>query len=130
MNRKNLLLLEAIILSSPCMLLSMGGLPLLLFSSFRQLPEAPFEAMLVIIGVYSVAYSLIQFWILVHHTIHDSKYYFGRYFWLALPGAMLGIRGLFGGFFEVQTALIISGLILFVIAHFILLQVCKRLSST
>ncbi len=126
MNRKNLLLLEAIILSAPCMLLSMGGLPLLLFSSIRLLPEAPFEVMLVILGVYSVAYSLIQFWILVHHTIHENKYSFGRYFWLALPGAMLGIRGLFGGFFEVQTALIISGLILFVIAHFILLQVCKR----
>lgn len=130
MNRKNLLFLEAIILSAPCMLLSMGGLPLLLFSSIRQLPDAPFEAILIILGIYSVAYSLLQFWILAHHTAHDKKYYFGLYFWLALPGAIIGIKGLFGGFFELQTALLISGSILFVIAHFIFLHICKRSSPT
>ena len=129
MNRKNLLFLEATILSAPCILISMGGLPLLLFSSIRQLSEAPLEAILVILGVYSVAYSLIQFWVLTHHTAHDKKYYFGLYFWLALPGAILGVRGLFGGFFELHTALIISVSILFAIAHFIFLQIRKRPSK-
>ena len=119
------LAIEAILCGAPCIVVAIGGLPIILVAAFRTLSYNTGEAMKVFLFVLGLILALFQYGILSLRTIEQKKYRFGFTFWLAIVSASIGVWWA-GLSFGLRAVAMVIGPILVATLHFMALQLLSR----
>jgi hypothetical protein len=124
--KKKFLAIEAVLCSLPCILLVMGGLPIMLVAAFRSLSYSSGDAAWCFLFVSGVILALSQYVVLSLRTVEQKRYRFGFAFWIAAAFALCGLWWM-GRAFGLTAAATTIGPILVATLHFIALQfLCRR----
>ena len=123
--KKKFLAIEAVLCSLPCLLLVMGGLPIMLVAAFRGLRYNSSDAAWSLLFVSGAIFALSQYVVLSLRTVEQKIYRFGFAFWIAAACALCGLWWMEEAFGLTAAATTI-GPILVATLHFIALQVGCR----
>lgn len=119
------LAIEAILCGAPCILVAIGGLPIILVAAIRTLSYNTGEAMRVFLFVSGLILALFQYGNLSLRTIEQKRYRFGFTFWLAIASTSTGFWWAVLSF-GLKAVAVVIGPILVATLHFMALQLLSR----
>lgn len=122
------LAIEAVLCGAPCVVLAIGGFPIILVAALRTLSYNTGEALKVILFVLGLTLALFQYGLLSLRTIEQKRFRFGFAFFLAIVFALLGIWWAAVSF-GLRAAVTAIGPIMVSTLHFISLQFLYRKHS-
>ena len=126
--KKKFLVIEAVLCCVPCILLVMGGMPIMFFASIRSVSYDAVAAAWCLLFVMGVIFALSQYVILSLQTVEQKSYRFGFAFWIATAFALSGLWWMENAF-RLAVAAVTVGPIVMATLHFIALQIRRRESG-